>query len=90
MQSFTIDFSGLNKKLSLLEVSLVYNKSDQHNMIFDSYNIELASTKTKLLKLETASNTYSVFNEAKFDTEDSHDNFYYTISLSRRIVIVVG
>lgn len=59
-------------------------------MIFDSYNIELASAKTKLLKLETASNTHSVFNEAKFDTEDSHDNFYYTISLSGGIVIVVG
>ena len=59
-------------------------------MIFDSYNIELASTKTKLLKLETVSNTHSVFNEAKFDTEDSHDNFYYTISLSGGIVIVVG
>lgn len=41
--------------------------------IFDSYNIKLASTKTKSLKLENASNTYSTFNEVKLDTDDKYE-----------------
>ena len=43
--------------------------------MFDSSNIELASAKIKPLKLENVSNTYSAFNEVKFDTEDSNDQF---------------
>ena len=72
---FTIDFRSTNKRFSFLEISIVYNKSDQHNSIYYSYNIELASTKTKLIKLENASNTYSSFNEIKFDSEDEHNKF---------------
>ena len=41
--------------------------------MFDSYNIKLASTKTKSLKLENASNTYSTFNEVKLDTDDKYE-----------------
>ena len=37
-------------------------------MVFDCYNVELGSRKIKSLKLENASNTYSSFNEIKFDT----------------------
>ena len=72
---FTIDFRSTNKRFSFLEISIVYNKSDQHNSIYYSYNIELPSTKTKLIKLENASNTYSSFNEIKFDTEDEYNKF---------------
>lgn len=56
-------------------VSLVYDKNDQHNTIFDSYNIKLASTKIKSLKLKNALNSYSAFNEVKVNSEDSHDQF---------------
>ena len=72
---FTIDFRSTNKRFLFLEISIVYNKSDQHNSIYYSYNIELASTKTKLIKLENASNTHSSFDEIKFDTEDEHNKF---------------
>ena len=75
VQLFTIDFRSTNKRFSFLEISIVYNKSDQHNSIYYSYNIELASTKTKLIKLENASNTYSSFNEIKFDADDKDNEF---------------
>ena len=44
-------------------------------MVFDCYNVELGSRKIKSLKLENASNTYSSFNEIKFDIDDAHDKF---------------
>ena len=34
---------GANKQIFLLSISLVYDKSDQHNTIFDSCNIEVAT-----------------------------------------------
>ena len=49
--------------------------SDQHRSIYDSYNAELGSTKTKSKKLENVSNTYSSFNNVKFDASDSHDTY---------------
>ena len=53
----------------------MYDKSDQHNTVFDSYNIEVALKKIKTLPLENAANTYSAFNGIKFDLEDKHDKY---------------
>ena len=61
----------------------MYNESDQHRSIYDSYNAELVSTKIKSIKLENASNTYSSCNSVKFDTDDAHDNFYCVINFLR-------
>ena len=49
-QSFVVDFRGANKQFSFLGISLVYDKSDQHNTVHDSYNIELKVRKVKNLK----------------------------------------
>ena len=66
---FTVDFRGANKQFSFLEISIVYDcKNNQHNLICDSYNVELTSTKIKPIKLENASNMYNSFNKIKFDT----------------------
>ena len=61
-ESRVVNFQAANKQFSFFAISLVYDKSDQHRNIYDSYNVELASTKIKLIKLENASNTYSSFN----------------------------
>ena len=53
----------------------MYDRSDQHRSIYDSYNTELASTKIISIKLENASNTYNSFNSVKFDTDDAHDKY---------------
>ena len=74
-ETCAVDFTGANQQLSFFAISLVYDESDQHRSINDSYNAELASTKIKLITLESASNTYSTFNDVKFDTSNSHNKF---------------
>ena len=56
-ESRVVELQGSNKQFSFLTVSLVYDKSDQHRSIYDSYNGEVASTMIKLIQLENASNT---------------------------------
>ena len=43
-----IDFLGTNRQIDWLELSLVYDKSNKHNTIYDSYNVEMASKKNKI------------------------------------------
>ena len=74
-QSRTINFNNALKQFSFLEISLVYDRSDKHLRIFDSYNAEVASTQIKSIKLQNASNTYSEFNTVKFDLEDEEDRY---------------
>ena len=69
-QSKTITFNNKFKQFSFLEISLVFDRSDHHLSIYDSYNSEVAVTKIKAIKLQIASNTYSKFNTVKFDLED--------------------
>ena len=40
-QSINVNFVDTNRQCSFLEVSLVYNKSDQHKIIYDSYNVKI-------------------------------------------------
>ena len=54
---------------------MVFDKSDQHLNIYDSYNAETAATSIKYIKLQNASNTYSEFNTIKFNLEDEEDRF---------------
>ena len=48
-QSLKINFRGLNKQIELLEISLVFDKSDQHQTVYDSYDVELAAKYVQLL-----------------------------------------
>ena len=43
-QTNVVESKGVNKQFSFLEISLVYDKSEQHNSVYDSYNAELAAT----------------------------------------------
>ena len=54
---------------------LVFDRSDKHLSIYDSYNAEVAATQIKSIKLQNASNTYSEFNTVKFDLEDEEDRY---------------
>ena len=74
-QSKTFNFTNAFKQFEYLEISLVYDKSDQHVTIYDSYNAEIAATHIKSVKLQNASNTYSEFNTVKFDLEDDDDKY---------------
>ena len=74
-QSKTFRFTNAFKQFAFLEFSLVFDKSDQHLNIYDSYNAETAATSIKYIKLENASNTYSEFNTIKFDLTDEKDRY---------------
>ena len=47
IQSIKIDFKGLIRQIEWFEISLVYNKNDQHLTIYDSYDVELAAKFVK-------------------------------------------
>ena len=62
-KSHVIDFMGANKQFSFTSISLVYDKSDQHRNIYDSYNVELTSKSIKTILLENTNHSYSSFNK---------------------------
>ena len=41
--SINIDILGANRQFHWIELSLVYEKSDKHTTIHNSYNVELAA-----------------------------------------------
>ena len=51
--SLNIDFLGSNRQFDWLELSLVYDKSDKHTTIYDSYNVEMAEKIIKFVKLSS-------------------------------------
>ena len=74
-QSRTIMFNNTFKQFSFPEILLVYERSNQHISIYNSYNAEVAANQIKSIKLQNASNTYSEFNTVKFDLEDEEDRY---------------
>ena len=60
-----IDFSVANRQFDRLKLSLVYNKSDKHNTVYNSYNVEMASKKINSFKLTNFTEIYSLTNEKK-------------------------
>ena len=51
-----IEFKGVNKQFSFLEISLVYDKSEQHNSVYGSYNAEVTATHITSVQLENLNN----------------------------------
>ena len=67
-QSFNIDFLGANRQFDWLGISLTFYKSNRHNTIYDSYNVEKAATFIKSIALENIFEACSLMNQMKFDT----------------------
>ena len=72
-ESRVVNFQTAHKQFSFLTISLVFDRSDHHRSVYDSYDMELASAKIKSEQLENASNTSSSYNTVKFDTSNAHD-----------------
>ena len=68
--SIDIDLLGANRQLDWVEFSLVYDKSDKHTAIYDSYNHELAAKRIKSVRLSNFTEIYSLTNEKKYDVND--------------------
>ena len=59
-QSLKVLFKGAQRQLEWIEISLVYDKSYQHQTTYDSYDVELAAKFIQNVQLENASSTYSL------------------------------
>ena len=76
-QSLKVNFRGLNKQIEWLEISLVFGKSDQHQTVYSSYNVELAAKYVQLLALENASTTYSLTGQLEHNVSNEHDRDWF-------------
>ena len=74
-QLYSVEFSGSNGQFDFLEISLVYDKSDTHTTIYDSYNLELVATHIQSLSIKNSSQTYSLSNEIKFDMNSKNNKY---------------
>ena len=79
-QSKTTMFNNTFKQFLFLEISLVLDRSNHHLSIYDSYNVEVAATHIKTIKLQNAPNTYSEFNT---DLEDEEIDALFIMRLLR-------
>ena len=61
--SINIDFLGSNRQFDWLEISIVYDKSDKHTTMYNSYNVELAVKYIKSIKLSNFTEIYSLTNK---------------------------
>ena len=73
-QTNVVEFKGVNKQFSFLEISLVYDESEQHNSAYDSYNAELAATHISTVQLENLNNKYGEINR-KYDLTEERDKY---------------
>ena len=69
--SLNIEFLGANRQFDWIELCLVYDKSDKHTTIYDSYNVEMASKAIKLVRLTNFTKIYSLTNEKKKNDIDN-------------------
>ena len=72
-QSLKINFQGTYRQSDWLEVSLVYDKSNQHQTVYDSYDLELASRFVQMLTIENAS---SQSGQLEFNADNEDDKHW--------------
>ena len=79
-QTINVNFQGANRQFAWLEILLVYDKSDQYQTIYDSYNVEVAATKIQSLTLENTTSTYSLTGGLEYNI-DNEDNKHWLYAL---------
>ena len=68
--SLDIDFLGANRQFDWARLSLVYNKSNKHTIMYNIYNIEMASKIIKSVKLTNFTEICSFTKKNKFDIDN--------------------
>ena len=69
IQKYNVELTTANRQFDLLEILIIPDKSDKHNMIYNTYDLELASTTIRSLDIRNITNTYSIANELKFEQQ---------------------
>ena len=55
---------------------MVFDKSDQNQTVYDSYDVELAAKYAQLLALENASTTYSLTGQLEYNVSNEDDKHW--------------
>lgn len=61
------NFDATNRQFGWLEISFVFDKTNQHTTLFDRYNVELASAVLEKAQVEYITNMYCVANDLEFE-----------------------
>ena len=69
-QTINVNFQGTNKQFAWLEISLIYDKSHQHQTIYYSCGAELGATQIQSLTLENTSSAYSLTGVFVYDIDN--------------------
>ena len=75
-QTINVNCQGPNRQFAWLEISLIYDKTDQHQIIYDSYGAKLAATQVQSLTLENASSMYSLTGGLVYDADNEDDKHW--------------
>ena len=75
-QTINVNFQGANRQFAWLEISLIYDKSDQHQTIYDSYGAELAAREMQSLTLENTSSTCNITGGLVYDIDHEDDKHW--------------
>ena len=75
-QSINVNSVGTNRQFAFLEVSLVYNRKDQHKTTCNNYNAEIAAAKIQSLKIENVLIRSTLTSEIKCDVDGADDAYW--------------
>ena len=77
-QSRKVNFYDFAAQFEFIEVSLICDRSDQHQTMYDNYDLELAVQNIQSLTPKNAANTYSITrtSELNIDNEDDEHLLY--------------
>ena len=76
--SLNFNFCGLHKQIEWLEISFIFDKSNQHQTVYHRYDVELAAKYVQLFALENASATYSLTGELEYNiSNEDNEHWLY-------------
>ena len=55
---------------------MVFDKSGQHQTVYDSYDVELAAKYVQLLALKNASTTYCLTGQLEYNVSNEDDKYW--------------
>ena len=72
-QSRKVNFYSFPSQFEFIEISIVYDRSEEHQTICNSYELELAERNVQLVKLENVTNTYNVTGTLEYNIDNEDD-----------------
>ena len=74
-QTVSVDFQGASRDINWLEISLIYDKSVNHETVYDSYGLELAARLIESVKFVNASKAYSLTGKLSYDINNKDEKW---------------